>query len=182
MLVRRPRPTLARFSAEPPGDAARRRGEGRSLSHLLPFAAPPRGGVGAKIKPSSARPAPRLLRRPCRRKTRAGAMVRSEAAFLGHLPPQRPCRRDLGPGQFRGLVLGPKPRKEGPPSRRRGHPALSGRGGAALSARPPTCLRRGNGVAESPRWVSREPPVPQSRGGSCPVPAPLHPAAVSPAV
>lgn len=59
-----PRPSPARRSARPPGVAAHRWDGGRLPSHLFLIAAPPPGGVRAKIKPASSRPAPRLAQLP----------------------------------------------------------------------------------------------------------------------
>lgn len=121
----------------------------------------PRGGVGAKIKPSRVRSALTSGAGPATRRRAPCAMVRAGAALLGPRSPlslclpQSPGCRDPGPGGLRGRVLRPWASNGGAATSAPWPPALSGLDGAALSPSPtaqprdPRPSPRGGGDAPS---------------------------------
>lgn len=140
--MRRPRPTLARLSGAARGRCA--------LSVSLPppslGCSAPGAGSAPKSNPPWRVPPLAFCASPAAGRRAAGAMVRPWAGLPSPLPSQCIGRRDPDPVQLQGLVPTPGPHTEGPPGRRRGHPALSRHSGAALSACTPTpFLRRRSG-------------------------------------
>lgn len=162
ILLKRPYLTLSRLSAEPPGVAARRRDEGRSVYHLfhLRCSAPGAGSAPKSNSPWRAPPLASCAGLATGRRT-ARAMVRNETTLPGPFPSQWPSRRDPAVGGLRGLVSDPGPHTDGQPDGRPGHPVPSERGGAERA--PVTCGRGGEAVA--PRCDLRPPRLWAVRGG-----------------
>lgn len=172
--MRRPHPTLSRLSAEPPGVAARRRDDGRSVSHLfhLRCSAP---GAGSAPKSNSPWRDPTLApcAGPATGRRAARAMVRNGITRSGLFPPQCPSCRDPAVGGLRGLVPDPGPHTDGQPDGRPGHAAPSERGGAVLSASLSPASAAGAGRPRR-RVATPSPPSPRlwavSGGGGSPRP------------
>lgn len=174
--MRRPHPTLSRLSAEPPGVAARRGDEGRSVSRLfhLPCSAP---GAGSAPKSNSPWRAPPLasVAGPATGRRAARAMVRNETTLLGGSL-SSPVSEPQGPRRWWAPGTGARPlASHGRAARWTPWPPRTFRTRRGGLERAPVTCGRGRVATPAPRafgrWVGA--------AGAPFLPAVLHPAAVA---